>query len=196
MEFIEKMMAAMRGTATEETATQDTTMANQCDGQLQEGAVPVADEGEVSTLPATQEALEQLLEAKKQEWQEEQAAQEQERLRLLPEEERQRQERLSKDKELADLKAELARRDMQAMVVAELEKQKLPASIAELVRYSDKESTMKSLDKLTGVIQELVLEEVNLRLRGKTPEGLGKAANCENAVQDAFSKAFTQAFQK
>lgn len=201
MGFIEKITAVMNGTTTEQTDPATTAAEpdqrgdhpTELDKPAAEGTNP---QPEQTALPTTPEEMEQFLTAKRKEWTEEQEAKEQERLRYLPERERQRQEQLAKEKELADLKAELARRDMQAAVIAKLEEKRLPASVAELVQYGDEQATMESLDKVCGIIETMVLEGINLRLRGKTPEGLGMAAHRENVITDAFARAFMDTSKK
>ena len=155
--------------------------------------VPAADEdaqeAEQGSKTYTPEELESLLAEKKKEWQAEQEAQEQERLRSL-------QEQLSKDAKIASLEAELSRRDLQTEVIAKLDERRLPVSIADLVQYGDRDSTMESLDKLMDVFEAAVQDGVMLRLRGKTPEGLGLAATSLNMLSDPFAKAFSDAFKK
>ncbi len=200
MDFIEKIVGLMGGKA----AQADTSAT---DAPEQESATPPQDEpaasegvGETEQAQEpkiyTPEELESILADKKKEWQEEQEAREQERLSKLSESERLKLEQISKDDEIASLKAELARRDLQAEVIAKLDEQRLPVTIADLVQYGDRDSTMESLDKLMGVFETAVQQGVMLRLRGKTPEGLGRAANHENRLTDPFAKAFSDALKK
>lgn len=200
MDFIEKIVGLMGGKAAQTdtsstdapgpesvTPPQDTPATN-------EGAVETEQPQEPKTY--TPEELESILADKKKEWQDEQEAREQERLSKLPELERLKQEQLSSSDKIASLKAELARRDLQAEVIAKLDERRLPVSIADLVRYGDRDSTMESLDKLMGVFDTAVQEGVMLRLRGKTPEGLGRAAMHENSLTDPFARAFSDALKK
>lgn len=196
MDFIEKMVGLMSG----KSAQADTSAADTPEPAAQAQDAPAADEAaqEAAQGPKTytQEELDTLLAEKKKEWQAEQEAQEQERLRNLPEAERLKQEQLSKDAKIASLEAELSRRDLQAEVIAKLDERRLPVSIADLVQYGDRDSTMESLDKLISVFETAVQEGVMLRLRGKTPEGLGRAATTLNMPSDPFAKAFSDAFRK
>lgn len=196
MDFIEKVVSLMGG----KSAQTDTSATDTPERAAQYQDAPAADEAaqEAAQGPKTytQEELDALLAEKKKEWQAEQEAQEQERLRNLPEAERLKQEQLSKDAKIASLEAELSRRDLQAEVIAKLDERRLPVSIADLVRYGDRDSTMESLDKLMGVLETAVQEGVMLRLRGKTPEGLGRAATTLNMPSDPFAKAFSDAFRK
>lgn len=196
MDFIEKVVGLMSGKA----AQADTSAADAQEPAAQPQDLPAADEAaqEAAQEPKTytQEELDTLLAEKKKEWQAEQEAQEQERLRNLPEAERLKQEQLSKDAKIASLEAELSRRDLQAEVIAKLDERRLPVSIANLVQYGDRDSTMESLDKLMGVFETAVQEGVMLRLRGKTPEGLGYASTHTGQLSDPFAKAFSDAFRK
>lgn len=190
MDFIERVVGLMNG----KTAQADATDAPEPAAQPQ--GAPAADEAAQEPKTYTPEELESLLAEKKKEWQAEQEAQEQERLRSLPEAERLKQEQLSKDAKIASLEAELSRRDLQVEVIAKLEERRLPVSIADLVQYGDRDSTMESLDKLMDVFEAAVQDGVMLRLRGKTPEGLGRAATSLNMMSDPFAKAFSDALRK
>ena len=196
MDFIEKVVGLMNG----KTAQGDASAVAAPEPAAQPQDAPAADEAaqeaEQGPKTYTPEELESLLAEKKKEWQAEQEAQEQERLRSLPEAERLKQEQLSKDAKIASLEAELSKRDLQAEVIAKLDERRLPVSIADLVQYGDRDSTMENLDKLMDVFEAAVQDGVMLRLRGKTPEGLGLAATSLNMLSDPFAKAFSDAFKK
>lgn len=201
MDFIEKIVGLMGGGKAAQTDTSATDVPEP-ESPTPPQDTPAANEGAGETEQAqeprtyTPEELENILADKKKEWQEEQKAREQERLSKLPELERLKQEQLSNSDKIASLKAELARRDLQAEVIAKLDERRLPVSIADLVQYGDMDSTMESLDKLMGVFETAVQEGVMLRLRGKTPEGLGRAASHENSLTDPFAKAFSDALKE
>lgn len=154
-------------------------------------------------IPYTSEELENLLAEKKQEWQEEQSRMEQERIQSLPETERLKQELLIKEKEISRLKAEQEKQDLKAEVIAKLEERRLPASIADILTYSDRESTFKSFDKVISVFETAVQEGVNNRLRGKTPEGIRRTTDIvqrlvtdtDSFKTDEFSSAFSKALK-
>ena len=196
MDFIEKVVGLMGGKA----AQGDTSAAAAPEPAAPPQGAPAADEAAQETEQGpktyTPEELKSLLAEKKKEWQAEQEAQEQERLRSLPETERLKQEQLSKDAKIASLEAELSRRDLQTEVIAKLDERRLPVSIADLVQYGDRDSTMESLDKLMEVFEAAVQDGVMLRLRGKTPEGLGRSATHTGQLSDPFAKAFSDAFKK
>lgn len=192
MGFIEKVVGLMNHSEPENSSAEKTE--EESSGKSQEQS-PVSDETppeKAETQTYTQEELEKLLQEKKEEWMQEQAEAERERIRNLPEQERLKQEQLSKDAEISRLKEEILRRDLKAEIIKTLDEKKLPVSIAELVQYGDRESTMKSLEKITEVFERSVQEGVMLRLRGKTPDGLGRASKTENRLSDPFTKALSE----
>lgn len=197
MGFIEKVVSLMNGSPEQETGSGPATPeeAAQVQPPAQDTPADAAQEAVQQPKTYTQEELETLLADKKKEWQEEREAEEQERIRNLPEAERLKREQISKDDKIAQLEAELTRRDLQAEVIAKLDERRLPASIAELVQYRDRESTMQSLDKLMGVFENAVQEGVMLRLRGKTPEGSYRVVGYETG-SDIFARTFADAFKK
>lgn len=196
MDFIEKVVGLMSG----KTAQGDTSAAAAPEPAAQPQGAPAADEAaqeaEQGPKAYTPEELESLLTEKKKEWQAEQEAQEQERLRTLPETERMKQEQLSKDAKIASLEAELSRRDLQAEAISKLETSGFPVGLADLLIYTDQESMEKSLDRVQEVFKASLEAAVKDRLRGRTPEGLGGAATRLNMLSDPFAMAFSDAFKK
>lgn len=197
MGFIEKVVSLMNGSPEQETGSGPATPkeAAQVQASPQDAPADAAQEAVQQPKTYTQEELETLLADKKKEWQEEREAEEQERIRNLPEAKRLKREQISKDDKIAQLEAELNRRDLQAEIIAKLDERRLPVSIAELVQYGDRESTMQSLDKLMGVFENAVQEGVMLRLRGKTPEGSYRVVGYETG-SDIFARTFADAFKK
>lgn len=197
MDFIEKIVGLMGGKAAQTDTSATDTPGSKSVTPPQD--TPTADEGSGETEQPqepktyTPEELESILADKKKEWQD---AREQERLSKLPELEWLKQEQLSNSDKIASLKPELAQRDLQAEVIAKLDERRLSVSIAELAQYEDRDSTMENLDKLMGVFDTAVQEGVMLRLRGKTPEGLGRTAMHENSLTDPFARAFSDALKK
>lgn len=102
---------------------------------------------------------------------------------------------LSKDSQIEELKAELLRRDLKEKVNARLEEADLPLGVAEFVRYTDEAGTMEHLEKVITTVNQLVQDGVRMRLRGKTPEGLGAAANVLNKASDPFARTFLNAMK-
>lgn len=102
---------------------------------------------------------------------------------------------LSKDSQIEELKAELLRRDLREKVNARLEEARLPLGVAEFVQYTDEAGTMEHLEKVITTVNQLVQDGVMMRLRGKTPGGLGRASENENQTSDPFAKAFLNAMK-
>lgn len=196
MDFIEKVVGLMSG----KTAQADASAAAAPEPAEQPQDAPAADAAEQDAVQEqktyTQEEMESLFAERKKEWQAEQDAQEQERLRGLPEAERLKQEQLSKDAKIASLEAELSRRDLQADAVAKLEKEGFPVGLANLLTYTDQESMEKSLECVQEIFKASLEAAVKERLRGRTPEGLGGAATRLNMISDPFVRAFSDAFKK
>lgn len=198
MDFIEKIVGLMGGKPAQPEDGSTDVPDSEITVHPQDAPRAEVEETGQSQEPKTYtpEEVESILSDRKKEWQAEQEAKEQERLLMLPETERLKQEQLSREAEIASLRAELSRRDLQSEVIAKLDERRLPVGIADLVQYGDRESTMASLDKLMNVVESAVQEGVMLRLRGKTPEGLGRAATSQNHLTDTFAKAFSDAFKK
>lgn len=180
MGFIERITEAMKPTAEPENQkpdaefqTEQTTRTEIEDGaNTSDEAIP----SEEKTY--SQEEIEAIIEERKKAWETEQM------------------NVLSKDEQINKLKAELLKRDLKEKVTARLEEAKLPLGIAEFVQYTDEAGTMSSLENVITTVNQLVQDGVMMRLRGKTPEGLGTAAISENTLSDPFAKTFLDAMKK
>ena len=102
---------------------------------------------------------------------------------------------LSKDEQISQLKKELFKANMKDQINNRLTEEGIPVKAAELIQYTDEAGTLKSLETVISTIKELVSDGITERLRGKTPEGLGKSASTgfwgkpENDFETAFVKA-------
>ena len=125
----------------------------------------------------SQDDLNSILDEKRKEWEEERLA------------------NLSKDEQISQLKKELFRANMKDQIYSRLTEERIPVKAAELIQYTDETGTLKSLETVISTIKELVSDGITERLRGKTPEGLGKSASTgiwgksENDFETAFVKA-------
>ncbi len=184
MGFIEKIVGAMKPSASEEaTAPQATNETKTPDEE------PVTEPKE-ETAPADEEAS-----------QEEPKTYTQEDLQKVLDENRKTWEReqlqsMSKDDQIKQLQAEILKRDLKVKVHNRLEEAQLPIGVADLVQYSDEEGTMNSLNNTIKIVNQLVSDGINMRLKGKTPEGLGGAAHGLNTMKDPFASAFVQAMKE
>lgn len=134
----------------------------------------------------SEDELATALAAEKQKWQDEQK--EKERIAKLSPEEREKAEKYSTDKKIADLEQKLLQKDLREEAVAALSKDGYPVGLAELVSYSSKDSMTASLATVTETFKTCLTEAVNQKLKGKTPAGLGGAAHAENATKDLIAK--------
>lgn len=134
----------------------------------------------------TEAELSAALDANKQHW--EAQRQEEARLAKLPPDERAKAESEARDKKLADLEGKLLHRELKDTAVAQLAKDGYPAGLADVLIYTDKTSMEESLGNITAVFKSCLEAAINERLRGKTPEGLGRAARSENSMRDEIAR--------
>lgn len=182
MGFIERIAEAIKPASAPEQAEPETKEAAagiQTDPtagtENGEGAPDEAAPAEEKTY--SQDEIESIIEERKKAW------------------EAERMNALSKDSQIEELKAELLRRDLKEKVTARLEEARLPLGVAEFVQYTDEAGTMANLEKVITTVSQLVQDGVMMRLKGKTPEGLGKATTTENQLSDPFAKAFLDAMK-
>lgn len=183
MGFIERIVEAMKPTPEPGQAEPET---KKTDAEIQTEQTTATETGDGADAPDeatpseektySQEEIKAIIEEKKKEWETEQM------------------NALSKDGQIEKLKAELLRRDLKEKVTARLEEVKLPLGVADFVQYTDEAGTMASLEKVITTVNQLVQEGVMMRLKGKTPEGLGQAVN-GSITDDPFVKAFTDAMK-
>ena len=180
---------------TEQQTTFQKWLGNLLGGKSQE-ATPATAAGEAAPAASTTQVpsgttyteadLQAKLEAAKSAWATEQ--EEQARLAKLSPEERAKAEADTDRKKVADLEAKLLRRDLKDTALAALQKDGFPVGLADLLNYTDQASMEASLKSTQDVFKAALESAVKERLRGKTPEGLGGAANNENALRDQIAK--------
>ncbi len=134
----------------------------------------------------SQADMDAAIEAAKQKWAEEAA--EAERVRKLSPEERAAEEQQRRDSEIADLRNQLLRKELQESAVKALEQDGFPVGLAGALDYSSKEKMEESLANTTRIFKDSLAAAVQSRLKGKTPEGLGTAASAENLLKDQIAK--------
>lgn len=185
MGFIERIVEAMKPTS---EPGQAETEIKKTDAEIQTEQTTSTETGDGADVPDeaahseektySQEEIEAIIEERKKEWETEQM------------------NALSKDGQIEKLKAELLKKDLKEKVTARLEEAKLPLGVAEFVQYTDEAGTMENLEKVIITVNQLVQEGVMMRLRGKTPEGLGRANNGAKETTDPFAKAFLDAMKE
>lgn len=126
------------------------------------------------------------IEAAKKQWQDEQA--EQERLKKLSPEEREKEEQAKKDTRISELETKLIQRELKDTALTDLTNEGFPVKLAEILNYTDADSMKTSLKTVKEVFKDSLAAAINERLKGKTPEGLGGAARTENLIVDQIAK--------
>ena len=174
----QKFMKTLVGGGEKEEPAKETSPVEDGDGKEKKT--------EPTTKTYTEDDLSTALAAEKQKWQDEQK--EKERLSKLSPEEREKAEKESTEKKIADLEQKLLQKDLRESAVAALSNEGFPVGLAELVRYSSKEDMAASLDVVKETFKTCLAEAVNQKLKGKTPAGLGGAAHAENATKDLIAK--------
>lgn len=182
MGFIERIVEAMKPTPEPGQTEPETKKA---DAEIQPEKTTATETGDGADAPDeatpseektySQEEIEAIIEERKKEWETEQM------------------NALSKDGQIEKLKAELLRRDLREKVVAKVEEAKLPLGVADFVQYTDEAGTMASLEKVITTVNQLVQEGVMIRLKGKTPEGLG--ASADTSTTPEFVRSFIDAMK-
>lgn len=135
----------------------------------------------------TQADVDAAIEAAKEKWQAEAA--EAERVKKLTPEERAAEEQKQKDARITELEGQLLRKELRENAVKSLEKEGFPVGLADTLDYSSKERMEETLKNTTEIFKESLAAAIKERLKGKTPEGLGRAASNENLLRDQIAKS-------
>lgn len=106
-----------------------------------------------------------------------------EKLAKMNAEQKAEYERQKREKELADREAQITRRELRATALETLAEKGLPKQLAEILDYTDADSTNKSIESVEKVFREAVEAAVNERLKGGAPKGGTGGGN--NAIPDA-----------
>lgn len=144
-------------------------------------------ETEISGKTYTEEDLQKLLEAERKKIKEEQ--EEQEKLKKLTPEERQKAEEAKLSNKVAELERKLQMTELQQQAVSNLEKEGYPVKLASLIDYQDKDQMTKRLEEIKVAWKESMEDALKTALKGKTPDGLGNASLKENSLTDTVRKA-------
>ena len=113
---------------------------------------------------------------------------EQARLAKLSPEERAKAEAAKTSDRVAQLEAQLLAHDLKDKAVARLSGDGYPVGLADLLPLTSEQDMTAACDKLTEAFDAAVAATVKERLRGKTPEGLGKGANANEAIRNEIAK--------
>lgn len=96
-----------------------------------------------------------------------------ERLSKLSAEDKAKEESQKKDEEIARLKAEINRNNLEKDTIDRLNEEGLPLSFKSFLMGPDAETTNQAIKDFKGAYNLAVQEEVERRLKGKTPNGQG-----------------------
>ena len=88
-----------------------------------------------------------------------------------------------KEKELADREAAITRSELKAEAKNTLAEKKLPASLADLLVYTDADSCNKSIATVEKIFQEAVEAAVQEKLKGGDPQKKAPEGNKELETQ-------------
>ena len=197
MSFITNMVDAMTNQKTQENVSNNIQKEDENTGMQEQLKEEVNTENQTSIQEETtqktytDEDITEILEQKKEEWYSEW---QKEFTDKMPENDRLKTEIIAKNNEIEQLKAEINKGKLQKKVFHTLEELRLPADIEQFVEYSDEENTMKSLDKVVGIVKELVLKGVNMRLASKSPIITMTDVSMSENPSDDFESAFTKNF--
>lgn len=162
-----------------------------------EGAKGSGGEGEQKTF--TQAELDKIIQERlsraQSKWEKEfetklnEAKTEAEKLAKMNAEQKAEYERKKREDELAKREGEITRRELRATALESLAEKGLPKQLADILDYTDAESTSKSIESVEKVFRESVEAAVNERLKGDLPKGGGGKGN---DGFDAIKQIFAQ----
>ena len=101
-------------------------------------------------------------------------------------------ERQKREDDIAKREAEITRRELRASALETLAEKGLPKQLADILVFTDAESTNSSLDAVEKAFREAVEAGVNERLKGKPPGGGGSKAGGETSVGATFAKTLNE----
>lgn len=94
-------------------------------------------------------------------------------------------EREKREADIAKRESEITRRELRATALETLADKGLPKALADILVFTDADSTKSSLDAVEKSFRTAVEEEVNKRLKGSAPGGGGYSGSGE---KNPFSK--------
>ncbi len=104
-------------------------------------------------------------------------------------EKQKREDALKKREEtLQQRERDISLRELRATALGTLAEKGMPEQLADLLNYTDAESTSKSIETVEKIFRTAVEAGVNERLKGNTPKGGGKSY----VTGDEISKIFAQ----
>ncbi|CDZ74860.1 Hypothetical protein ING2D1G_0701 [Peptoniphilus sp. ING2-D1G] len=113
-----------------------------------------------------------------------------ERLSKLSADERAKEESKKKDDEIAKLKAQIARNNLEKDTIDRLNQEGLPIEFKSFLMLEDAEKTNEAIKEFKEVYNNAVQAEVEKRFKGKTPTGKGDAPKSDvwQNIADKYKK--------
>lgn len=173
--FISGLFSAGKDAGSEEASKDET-----------EDAAGGTGENRDKTKGYTQADLDSAISAARKQWEDEAA--EAERRRKMSPEERTAEDQKKKDARIADLEGQLLKKELREEAVKALEKDGYSPGLAEMLDYSSRERMEETLKATEQIFKDSLAGAVQARLKGKTPEGLGRAASAENMLRDQIAR--------
>lgn len=99
-----------------------------------------------------------------------QAVTEAQKLAKMSADERLEHERAEREKELKNREAEITKRELRAEAKSQLSDKGLPVELAEVLPYTDAETTNQALEAVEKVFRAAVEKGINERLKGSAPK--------------------------
>ena len=82
---------------------------------------------------------------------------------------------------------DVLKRELRADAKDTLTRQGLPSTLADLIDYSDKESSEQSLENVISIFREATAQGIKNALRGNVPR-VGTSLSGKDPIADAFAK--------
>lgn len=116
-----------------------------------------------------------------------------EKLAKMNAEQKTEYERQQREDKMSEREAGITRRELRASALETLAEKGLPKQLAEILVFTDAESTSASLDAVEKAFRESVEAGVNERLRGdKAPGGGGSKGAGETSIGANFAKSLNE----
>jgi len=116
-----------------------------------------------------------------------------EKLAKMTAEQKAEYERQKREEELAKREREITRRELRATALETLAEKGLPKQLAEILDYTDAESTNKSIETVEKAFREAVEQAVNERLKGGgAPKGAMGGGNSTLPDAEKIKHIFAQ----
>lgn len=103
-------------------------------------------------------------------------------------------EKQKREDELSKREGEITRRELRATALESLVEKGLPKNLADILNYTDADSTNKSIETVEKAFRDAVEAGVNERLKGEPPKGGGKGGG--GGSPQSLTEALKQHYNK